>query len=102
MLVEVRELRQLVELTPAVLLLVGVADPDAKQDRFLMEAEGPNRPERGAGLGSVQRGADRDALTPKTSLKNCSNCSGVSLTGKTQARSSFAVSGRSTPRSAIS
>ena len=30
---------------------------------------------------------------PKPSLKNCSNCSGVSLTGKTQARSSFAVSG---------
>ena len=30
-----------------------------------MDAEGLNRPERGAGLGSVQRGADRDALTPE-------------------------------------
>jgi hypothetical protein len=42
MLVEVRELRQPVQLTPAVLLLVGVADLDAKQDRFLMDAEGLN------------------------------------------------------------
>ena len=50
MLVEVRELRQPVQLTPAVLLVVGVGDLDAKEDRFLMDAEGLDGPERGAGL----------------------------------------------------
>jgi hypothetical protein len=58
MLVEVRQLRQTVQLTPAVLLPVGVGDLDAKEDRFLMDAEGLDRPERSAGSGSIEPGAD--------------------------------------------
>jgi hypothetical protein len=64
MRVEVRELRHPVRLTPAVLLLVGVGDLDAKMERFFMDTEGLNGPEGGAGLGSIERGADPGALLP--------------------------------------
>jgi hypothetical protein len=64
MLVEVRELRQPVQLAPAVFLLVGVGDLDAKEDRFLMDAEGLDGPERGAGSVSIQPGAGPGALIP--------------------------------------
>jgi hypothetical protein len=58
MLIEIRQLRQPVQLTPAVLLLVGLADLDAKENRFLMDAEGLDRPECSSCSGSIQRGAD--------------------------------------------
>jgi hypothetical protein len=62
MLVEVRKLRQPVQLTPAVLLLVGIGDLDAKEDRFLMDSEGLDGPERGAGSVSIQGGAGPGAF----------------------------------------
>jgi len=102
MRVEVRELRQPVRLTPAVLLLVGVGDLDARMERFFMDTEGLNGPEGGAGLGSIERGADPGALLPGGLVKNRLNRSGVSVTGKTHARSSSVVVGRSRPRRATS
>jgi hypothetical protein len=58
MLVQVRELGQPVELAPAELLLVGIGDLDAVADRFLVDAEGLDGPERGAGLVSIERRSD--------------------------------------------
>jgi hypothetical protein len=57
MLVKIRELCQPVQLTPAILLLIGIGDLDAKADRFLVDAEGLNGPERGASSITVERRA---------------------------------------------
>jgi hypothetical protein len=62
MLVEIRQLRQPVQLTAAVLLLVGLADLDAKEDRFLMDAKRLDGPECSTGSVSIERGADAGAL----------------------------------------
>ena len=49
-----------------------------------MDTEGLNGPEGGAGLGSIERGADPGALLPGGLVKNRLNRSGVSVTRKTR------------------